>query len=388
MGLPAFSSIAKRDSRIDVVRAIALLSIFINHIPGTIYEWITHKHFGFSDCTEIFVLLSGMAVGLAYGHHFQASKRLHTSYKLIKRALQLYNAHILTGLISLGLFLAFGLLCHRPSLLSVNNIEPIIQNPAAALLGFITLGHQLGYNNILPLYMVLMAASPLFLGLYQKSPSFLFIASLATYILSAIFYLAPPTYPVAGVWFLNPLSWQFLFVIGLIASLQQQKEQRLPYHPALLFAALGYLLVSLLWVRLNWWSINLHFEPLGHLTTFNKTFLGLPRLLHILALSYCVAIIKPLNQLFALSPQSMLATLGRHSLPVFAFGTILSQLGQILKKIIGFNSIEDGVFIIICIGLQVLLAFGIEWIGMLEASRKKHASAPHQRFTKNHPAQI
>lgn len=32
-----------RDTRIDVFRALALLTIFINHVPGTIYEHFTHK---------------------------------------------------------------------------------------------------------------------------------------------------------------------------------------------------------------------------------------------------------------------------------------------------------------------------------------------------------
>ncbi len=38
-----------RDTRIDVLRALALLTIFINHVPGTIYEHFTTKNFGFSD---------------------------------------------------------------------------------------------------------------------------------------------------------------------------------------------------------------------------------------------------------------------------------------------------------------------------------------------------
>ncbi|TJV57002.1 MAG: hypothetical protein E5Y18_04765, partial [Mesorhizobium sp.] len=40
---------AQRDTRIDVFRALALLTIFVNHVPGTIFEYVTHKNFGFSD---------------------------------------------------------------------------------------------------------------------------------------------------------------------------------------------------------------------------------------------------------------------------------------------------------------------------------------------------
>ncbi|WP_455481464.1 OpgC domain-containing protein [Bartonella sp. B12(2025)] len=45
------------DIRINVFCSLALLTIFINHIPRILYEVITHKNFGFSDLAEIFVLL-------------------------------------------------------------------------------------------------------------------------------------------------------------------------------------------------------------------------------------------------------------------------------------------------------------------------------------------
>ena len=41
-----------RDTRIDVVRALALLTIFIDHVPGTAFENLTYKNFGFSDSAE------------------------------------------------------------------------------------------------------------------------------------------------------------------------------------------------------------------------------------------------------------------------------------------------------------------------------------------------
>ncbi|WP_411195703.1 OpgC domain-containing protein, partial [Rhizobium sp.] len=56
-----------RDTRLDVLRGVALIMIFINHVPGQIFEYVTTKNFGFSDAAEAFVLISGIAVGLAYG---------------------------------------------------------------------------------------------------------------------------------------------------------------------------------------------------------------------------------------------------------------------------------------------------------------------------------
>ncbi len=59
-----------RDPRLDVLRGLALVMIFINHTPGTVFENWTTRNFGFSDSAEGFVLMSGIAAGMAYGKFF------------------------------------------------------------------------------------------------------------------------------------------------------------------------------------------------------------------------------------------------------------------------------------------------------------------------------
>jgi len=54
---------AQRDLRLDVFRGLALVMIFINHVPGTVYENVTSRNFGLSDAAEGFVLMSGVAAG-------------------------------------------------------------------------------------------------------------------------------------------------------------------------------------------------------------------------------------------------------------------------------------------------------------------------------------
>ena len=54
-----------RDARLDMFRGLALVMIFINHVPGTFYETLTSRNFGFSDAAEAFVFMSGLAAGLA-----------------------------------------------------------------------------------------------------------------------------------------------------------------------------------------------------------------------------------------------------------------------------------------------------------------------------------
>lgn len=366
---------AKRDTRLDVFRALALLTIFINHIPGTVYEYITHKHFGFSDSAEAFVLVSGMAVGLAYGHKFHLGNRLALMLKMWKRSFTLYYTHLTLTLFTLALFCGAGLYAHHAELLGQINIGAVMQQPAQALIGIVTLGHQLGYNNILPLYMALLLFAPLMLWLAQKSMAALLVLSGALYLFAGFYGIAPHNYPTAGVWFLNPLSWQFLFVIGLCATLRSKQGGRLPQSPLLLAAAVGYLLLALIWVRWNWWNIDTTFGVLPYdLAGFNKTFLSLPRLAHILALSYVIAAVPALSRLARVGAQHPLAVLGKYSLPVFVCGTALAMVGQVLKQLNPTGGFAyDSLLIATGIIVQFAYAYYLEWLGGL---KKKTVAAP------------
>ena len=67
---------AGRDPRLDVLRGLSLVMIFINHVPGNVYEKFTSRNFGFSDAAEGFVLMSGIAAGLAYSLPMLIESRL------------------------------------------------------------------------------------------------------------------------------------------------------------------------------------------------------------------------------------------------------------------------------------------------------------------------
>ena len=60
--------VMQRDARIDVIRGLALLVIFINHMPGNVVAGYMPHNFGFSDGADAFVLLAGVSATLAYGN--------------------------------------------------------------------------------------------------------------------------------------------------------------------------------------------------------------------------------------------------------------------------------------------------------------------------------
>jgi len=359
--MPA-QNVKVRDTRIDVFRALALLTIFINHVPGTIYEHFTHKNLGFSDSAEAFVLISGMAVALAYGSKFGPGNRLLLTLKMWRRAGVLYTTHIMTTMATIAIFASAAIFLKRSELLKEINIEPLLKHPVEALFGLVTLGHQLGYNNILSMYAVMLVLTPLLLLLARISLPLMLGVSGVVWFLSGLYQVAPINYPTEGVWFLNPLSWQFLFAIGIAGVMHVRRGGQLPTHPVLIGLAVGYLVLALAWVRIPLWGIDASMGMPMIITGFDKTFLSGPRLLHILAMAYLIAVVPTLNNIARTAPDNPLAILGKHSLPVFIAGTLLAMVAQVMKLVNPGGLPYDTLLIATGIVMQFALAYYLEWL--------------------------
>jgi hypothetical protein len=363
-----------RDTRIDVIRAIALIMIFINHVPGNPLEPFTSKNFGFSDAAEAFVLISGISAALAYGLKFQTGAQLLTTLKMWRRAGVLYIAQLGTTMATLGVFAFFAVYFGYPDLLATINIEPLMDNTAEALLGIVTFGHQLGYNNILSMYAVVLLLVPAFLLIGRHSLPMMVAASGALWLFAGLFRIGPPNFPNDGVWFLNPLSWQFLFVIGIAAMLHVKRGGRLPAPPMLVGAALAYLVVSLAWVQIPLWGVDASMGLPAVLTGFDKTFLSAPRLLHVLSAAYLIAVLPQISNLARLHLDHPLTVMGRHALPVFVTGTILSMVAQAWLAVHVETMFTQIAIVAIGIALQFAVAYYIDWYRKLLRGAKTAAT--------------
>ncbi|GLS30510.1 hypothetical protein SAMN04488498_103177 [Mesorhizobium albiziae] len=370
---------SQRDTRIDVFRALALLTIFINHVPGTIFEHFTHKNFGFSDSAEAFVLISGIAIGLAYGLKFEPGNRLLITLKAWRRAGVLYVTHIMTTVATLAIFSAAALYFSRPDLLKLINIELIINDTPEALVGIATLGHQVGYNNILSMYAVVLLMLPVFLLLGTVSLRLMMMASGLVWLVAGVNQVAPTNYPGDGFWFLNPLSWQFLFVIGIAGMMHVKRGGEIRFNWWMAGAAVFYLAGALFWVKWPLWGIETASGLPTVLTGFDKTFLSASRLLHILAIAYLIVTVPWLSNLARTGPNHPLAVLGKHSLPVFIAGTLLAMVGQVMKTVSPGGMFYDIVLISTGIALQFALAYYLEWQPRIGLAGKKPKPAAASR---------
>jgi len=347
----------RRDPRLDVLRGLALVMIFINHVPGNIYEHLTSRNFGFSDAAEGFVLMSGIACGLAYSGRFRTDGFLSAALRMWRRARKLYLVHLLIigqaiALLGLGisLFDTFDLAFRV-------NFLAIAEKPLEAILGVAMLGHQLAYFNILPLYVVLMmlGAGYVMIGL-RSIPTMIGIA-IAVWVLAGTFRLNLPNYPGNGGWFFNPLAWQLLFAVGIAGGIAARQGRPLvPYSPWLFGVAIAYLLFSLVWTRQALGPLpGSEYVPF-YVGSFDKSYLPLPRLLHILAVAYVLInlnwVMNASRSVFA----HPLAVMGRSSLPVFAVGSVLALALQLYKDIIHTGPLADGALLGMALVVQYWVA--------------------------------
>ena len=134
--------------------------------------------------------------------------------RLFGRALELYAAQVMITILAIALLAVSATELDNPLLLQWHNAAAVFTDPVPTHIGLAVLTHQLGYFDILPLYVVLMLMAPFFAALDRAAPALLLPVSLGLYVVVLVFRLTLPTWPVAGTWFFNPLAWQAIFVLG------------------------------------------------------------------------------------------------------------------------------------------------------------------------------
>src|SRR5580658_9395691 len=203
---------------IDFWRGAVLIAILIDHIPGNPLENWTPRNFGLSDSAEAFVFLSGLSVGLIYMPRAYKYGIEPVAGGCLKRALKIYGVHIALTLAALAVFGAAYWLSGVSDLIEAHGRSLVFGSPASGLLGLALLSHQLGYFNILPLYIVLMLWAPLAIAMALRNPLLALIVSAGVYAAARAFDLNLPNWPQPGGWFFNPFAWQLVFTIGVVAA--------------------------------------------------------------------------------------------------------------------------------------------------------------------------
>ena len=275
-----------RDSRIDWLRGLALISIFVNHMPGNRLENWTSRNIGFSDAAEVFVLLAGVAASLAFFRKFEAGESWRMSIKALRRAGVLYAAHIAVSLAAMIVLMVAAKAVGDTAVYELIGASALFEQPIPGLIGLATGGFQLGYFNILPLYVVLLMALPLYLLVAKIDPRLMLAASAGLYAVSIVEGWQPFSYPDESGWFFNPFAWQLLYATGVYLGILKLRGQSIGWHPAVGALACAYMIYGVVWVV---WSLGGHITygllP-GAVDTLAKSNLPMSRYLHVMAAAY------------------------------------------------------------------------------------------------------
>ena len=326
---------AGRDPRVDFFRGLALWWIFIDHIPDNWISLFSLRNFAVCDSAEVFVLLAGYGAGLAYGRSMDRNGWVFAAADVLKRAWTLYIAHIFLFVVFAAQVSYSATALDRTDYLDEIHLDVLGEAPYRAMLEALTLHFQPAYLDILPMYIVLLAAFALVLPLLRW-PHVLAVLSLAVYAGARLTGLNLPAW-TGGGWYFNPLTWQLLFMMGAIMAYAPAA----PAGPLLTRTMDGLSVAMVIAGVLLQWVIWQHPEIMAHLpaplaralTSVDKEGLHPFRLASILAFAWGVARLVPSHAHWLGARWTRPFILcGQHSLPVFCAGIFLSFLGRLAME--------------------------------------------------------
>ncbi len=334
-----------RIGAIDFWRGLVLIAILIDHMPGNGLEYATPRNYGFSDSAEGFVFLAGLSIGVIYLPRARKHGLAAVALACVKRALKLYWVHVAITAAALAIFCAAFWLTGLDDLIAVHGRWLVLDDPGLGAAGIALLGHQIGYFNILPLYIALMIWAPIAVALTLIRPWAALIASMGVYVAARAFDLNLPSWPIEGRWFFNPLAWQLMLSSGVFAA-ARWRDTPLCASKAGVMLSLA-IVGGAAAVTTDGFGLapGLRAMAWAHLD-LGKQNLGLVRCAHFFAVAYLVTTVLGGVEARLGSFAEAARALGRHSLPVFAVGSILTALGQAATTI-ATPKYESGVVLVV-----------------------------------------
>ncbi len=322
-----------RDLRVDFFRGVALWWIFIDHIPDNWVARFSLRNFALCDATEVFVLLAGYAAGIAYGKSMDRNGWVFAGADVLRRAWVLYIAHIFLFVVFSAQVSYSATMLDRSNYLEEIHIDALADAPYRAMLEALLLNYQPAYLNILPMYIALLTLFAVVMPLL-RTPLLLLALSFSGYVAARVTGFNLPSWTDDG-WYFNPITWQFLFMIGAVQSyrpLTLPGPKRVYDALAVLFVLAG---IFLLWVLWPYPDIDIRMPPAAArvLLAVDKEGLHPMRLLSILSLAWLTSRVVPLGAKWLRSwIAKPFIICGQHSLAVFCVSIFLSFLGRLAME--------------------------------------------------------
>jgi len=365
-----------RDLRLDLFRGLALWLIFLDHIPQNVVNWFTLRNYGFSDATEIFIFISGYTAAFVYGRAMRERGFLISSARILRRAWQIYVAHIFLFTMFMAEIAYVTSTFSNPLYAEEMNVLGFLKQPDIAILQAMLLKFRPVNMDVLPLYIVLLLLFPPVLRILLWQPAYALIGAAAVYVLALHYEINLPAYP-EGEWFFNPFAWQLLFVFGAWCAVGGAARLRGLLQSRTVFAvAIAYLAFAF-FITLTW-----HFDALKPLVPnwlaevlypIDKTNLDVLRFAHFLALAAVTVRFVPHDwpvlKWRVLQPA---VRCGQHSLEIFCLGVFLAFAAQFAISEWSGGPLMQAMLSAAGILFMVATANLISWYRRIEGRGQQH----------------
>lgn len=311
-----------RDQRLDIIRGWLQVSIFGAHAVGSAFgAYGIHAAWGLSDSSEQFLFLSGFVLASVHTLKGEREGEWAATRDIWRRGFRLWLVHLTLFLMTGALILWSEMGIPLPGEVERLNWTLLAQHPFLALPAATLLLYMPTYMDILPVFVLSMLALPGVLWLMKR-------AGVAALIPSAVLWAGVQGglwhWPVLGETGLEPLAWQFVFMLGAWFGRRALFHGGAVRRHGWAVAAASALLLAGFAVK-----VAIHLDPAledGLVWTLaGKTHLGPLALLHALALAYLFAVLVPRDAAWMHHPLAQaMAAAGRNSLDIFRTGLFLS----------------------------------------------------------------
>jgi hypothetical protein len=336
----------ERQAELDWLRGLMLVLMTITHLP-TWFSSRAGQPFGFVSAAEGFVFLSAFLVGSVYGHKARTRGYAVMRRALWLRALKVYAAHI--ALLLFLLLVLVPIAVSRDAHAITGLASYYLERPHLALVSGLVLAYNPPLLDILPMYVLFLAASPLILeygarrgwGVLLTLSAVLWLFAQyggGRHVYESVAALVGWPVPYGATGAFSFLAWQLLWLVGLRTGASRNTTASPvtlvdePWSRPGILIAIGIAAVFFVWRHVVG---QMPFGPDAALDTlFDKWHLGPLRLLNFAVLALIA--VQCRRVLVAWAAHSPIATMGRTSLVVFSAQlviclTVLTVVGDIAR---------------------------------------------------------
>lgn len=377
-------SVRIRDPRLDFFRGVAMLIIFIAHVPWNYWKMFIPARFGPSDAAEMFVFCSGFAAAIAFGGTFARKGFFLGTARILYRIYQIYIAHLMMFFMIAGSLVVatmwFGEAADKNYVTGLG-ISPFFEGDTGAqLVGLFTLTYVPNYFDILPMYIGVLFMVPIVILCQRVHTGAAIAFVFGLYALTYIFGWNFPAEPWGDrQWFFNPLAWQLLFFTGFALSRGWVKAPE--PTPLLIGIAAAIVVLGFLFGNTPTWKSSETLTAIREVIRpyiLSKTNHGLFRWAHFLALAYLVVVmLKGREHYLYATIFAPIRKVGQQALSSFILSMALSRIAGVAIDHYGKED-QVAVAIINIIGLAIVIVFAYfaGWVKSHPWAAKPSAPSP------------